>query len=626
MRNPRSVLTTVLIVGLATWSAALLAGVEVGHLKGTVRDETGAPLPGVAVSAKGAAGTRATATDGSGAYRLLGLPTGDYEVTASLSGFTSRRRTVAVRAGITSDLDFVLTVGSVAEQITVEPDASPSRPRHQPPVLAISSEPWRFPSAEFRTENFDKIDETGFVRADRNPLSTFSVDVDTASYSIVRRMLSSGRLPPPDAVRIEELLNYFRYDYPDPEGADPVSITTEVSGCPWNQAHRLVQIGLQARRPEQGKTPPRNLVFLLDVSGSMSPADRLPLVRSAMNLLVDQLTEKDSVAIVVYAGAAGLVLPPTRGDERGKIRQAIGQLEAGGSTNGGQGIELAYRIAQEGFIQGGVNRVILATDGDFNVGVSSRGDLVRLIEEKRKTGVFLSTLGVGADNFKDATLEQLADRGNGNYGYLDGLQEAHKILVREAGSTLITVAKDVKVQVEFNPARVSAYRLVGYENRALKAEDFKDDRKDAGEMGAGHAVTALYEIVPAGRKEGVPGVDPLRYQQAPKLSAAAGSGELLSVKVRYKLPQGEASTPLRVPVLDPGPAPHTVSANLGFSSAVAEFGLLLRGSEHKGQASWQQVLTLAREHRGRDPEGDRAQFVKLVELAEGLSKARPESR
>jgi Ca-activated chloride channel family protein len=471
--------------------------------------------------------------------------------------------------------------------------------------------------AEMNAESYDRIRDNGFLAAALNPLSTFSIDVDTASYANVRRFLNAGQLPPADAVRIEELVNYFRFDYPQPEGDAPFSVTTSVAACPWKPEHRLVHVGLQARSIEDHALPPRNLVFLLDVSGSMQHPAKLPLVKSSMGLLVDQLRETDRVAIVVYAGAAGLVLPSTPGDRRGEIRAAIASLEAGGSTAGGAGIELAYRVAAESSIEGGVNRVILATDGDFNVGVSSPGALVRLIEEKRETGVFLSVLGFGMGNLKDSTMETLADSGNGNYAYVDSLAEARKVLVTEGGGTLVTVAKDVKVQVEFNQAAVAAYRLIGYENRVLAAEDFNDDAKDAGDIGAGHSVTALYEVVPAGVAFEGRAVDPLKYQAPGARTVAADGGELATVKLRYKAPDEDASTALAFAVRDDG---AEATNDLRFAAAVAEFGMLLRDSEHKGKSSFAQVLELGRAAAaGQDPGGHRAEFVALVERAQRLA-------
>jgi Ca-activated chloride channel family protein len=467
------------------------------------------------------------------------------------------------------------------------------------------------------TEAYDHIEDNTFRSVAHNPLSTFSIDVDTASYSNVRRFLNAGGLPPADAVRTEELINYFRFDYPQPKPGAPVSITTEVVPCPWNPETRLALVGLQARALDADRVPDRNLVFLLDVSGSMMPDDKLPLVRTAMRMLVDTLTARDRISIVVYAGASGLVLPSTPGDQKVRIHDAIARLEAGGSTNGAAGITLAYQIAQEHFIQAGINRVILATDGDFNVGVTNEGDLTRLIEQKRQTGIFLSVLGVGTGNIKDSTMEKLADKGNGNYAYLDSLHEARKVLVAEAGATLVTVAKDVKIQVEFNPAHVAAYRLVGYENRLLRNEDFNDDRKDAGEMGAGHTVTALYEIVPPGVSIDAGGVDPLKYQQPATPSAGASSDELMTVKVRYKAPDADDSRLLEVAVKN---RTGGMTPNAGFAAAVAEFAMLLRHNPYRGTATYTNAAALARRYRGEDPDGYRAEFVRMIELAEALTR------
>jgi len=472
---------------------------------------------------------------------------------------------------------------------------------------------------EFNTEAYQRIHENAFLTVADHALSTFSIDVDTASYANVRRFLTHGRLPPPDAVRIEELVNYFSYDYKPPTDDVPFAVHTEVAACPWNGEHRLVRIGLKGKVIEQDQRPASNLVFLLDVSGSMDEPDKLPLLKSGMQLLARELTENDRVAIVVYAGAAGLVLPSTTGDRKETILQAIEQLQAGGSTNGGQGIELAYQLAVDHFIPGGTNRVILATDGDFNVGVTDHGQLTRLIEDKAKSGVFLSVLGFGSGNLKDSTMESLADQGNGNYSYVDRLEEARKVLVEEMAGTLITIAKDVKIQIEFNPAKVSSYRLIGYENRMLKAEDFNDDTKDAGEIGAGHSVTALYEIVPAGKPMPLPKVDALKYQQQGELTKAAEAGDLLTLKLRYKAPDGNESKPLEF-VLQDSDAPFgKASADFKFAAAVAAFGMLLRDSAHKGNITLAAVSEIAAE--GQDQAGYRTEFLELVRRASEL-KAR----
>jgi Ca-activated chloride channel family protein len=468
-------------------------------------------------------------------------------------------------------------------------------------------------------EQYEHLPERSFVSALAEPLSTFSTDVDTASYSNVRRFLNQNARPPADAVRVEELLNYFDYDYPAPHGEAPLAVYTEVGACPWEAQHRLLHVGLRAR--DVPAAPARNLVFLLDVSGSMEDEDKLPLVKRAFAPLVEHLGDNDKVSIVVYAGSEGLVLPPTTGRDKPRILEALDQLGAGGSTNGGAGIELAYRTARQAFVQGGVNRVILATDGDFNVGVSSQGELVRLIERERDGGVFLTVLGFGSGNLQDHTMESLADHGNGNYAYIDSLREAEKVLGREAASTLVTVAKDVKIQLELNPHEVAAYRLIGYENRALHDEDFADDRKDAGELGAGDAVTALYEIVPA---TGGETAQPLHYQRERSPSARAGTHELATVSVRYQEPGGGASRLLEVPAAGtPGAAATLDQASPAYrlAAAVAGFGMLLRGSPHAGSASFSLVRELARSTLGHDLHGDRRELVALIERASQLPRA-----
>lgn len=465
----------------------------------------------------------------------------------------------------------------------------------------------------FNTESYAHISENPFLAVAANPLSTFSIDVDRASYSNVRRFIMMGQRPPLDAVRIEELVNYFTYDYPEPHGEHPFSITTEVAAAPWQPMHQLVRIGLQGRSVETEHLPPSNLVFLIDVSGSMQYPNKLPLLKAAFRLLVNELRPEDRVAIVVYAGAAGLVLPSTPGDQKDVIMDAILALEAGGSTAGGAGIKRAYNVAQMNHIDGGNNRVILATDGDFNVGASSDAEMVRLIEEKRQQGTFLTVLGFGTGNLKDSKMERLADHGNGNYAYIDNLLEARKVLVTEMGGTLLTVAKDVKIQVEFNPARVQAYRLIGYENRLLRDEDFNDDTKDAGELGAGHSVTALYEVIPVGVESAaqIRGIDSLRYQTAATRRFTADSEELLYVKLRYKDPDGKKSNLLEQRVIDVADDP---SHDFRFASAVAGFGMLLRDSKHSGSWTMADVLAAALRSQGEDRHGYRAEFVRLVEI------------
>jgi Ca-activated chloride channel family protein len=469
--------------------------------------------------------------------------------------------------------------------------------------------------AEHNTEAYAKIVDNPFYRAANEPLSTFSIDVDTASYANIRRFLSQNMLPPKDAVRIEEMLNYFSYHDapPSQSSADPFAVHTEIAGCPWNARHRLARIGIAAKPIDQSRRPSSNLVFLVDVSGSMNEPNKLPLVQWSLQRLVEQLGENDQVAMVVYAGASGLVLAPTSCIRKTEILDAIERLRSGGSTNGGAGIQLAYDVATQNFIKKGTNRVILATDGDFNVGVTNEGDLTRLIEAKAKSGVFLSVLGFGMGNIKDSNLEKLADKGNGHYAYIDSPREAYKVLVEEMNSTLVTVAKDVKIQVEFNPAKVGAYRLIGYENRIMAHQDFNDDTKDAGEVGAGHHVTALYEVVPPGEVSGIPGIDPLKYQKPAQSTGT--SHESFTVKLRYKEPDGDKSRLLESGVADKGLSFADASTDLKFAAAVAGFGMLLRDSPHKGSLTCGGVLEIAHPMLTDDPSGYRKEFVAAVEQA-----------
>ncbi len=466
------------------------------------------------------------------------------------------------------------------------------------------------------TEEYATIHENAFRKVTDKPLSTFSIDVDAASYSNMRRFINNGQLPPKDAVRIEEMINYFTYDYENPTGKDPFSINTNLAKSPWNENHLIAQIGIQGKKLAMDDLPASNIVFLIDVSGSMGAPNKLSLLKSAFKLLVNELRPQDKVSIVVYAGAAGLVLPPTTGTEKEKIMKALDQLQAGGSTAGGAGIELAYLTAKEHFVDDGNNRVVLATDGDFNVGISSNAGMERLIEEKRNEGIFLTVLGFGMDNYKDSKMEILADKGNGNYAYIDNMSEAKKVLVSEFGGTMYTIAKDVKIQVEFNPSVVQAYRLIGYENRQLKDEDFNDDKKDAGELGSGHTVTALYEIIPVGvESDFLKDIDPLKYQSNNQVSTS-NSDELLTVKFRYKEPNSEKSELITQVVANDM---EKATNNLNWSMAVAGFGMLLRDSEFKGNLTYTSVLELAKSAKGKDEFGYRRDFIELVELAKGIS-------
>lgn len=615
--RPHRVTSVILFVLMMAGISA--QSVAPGRIEGRVVDQAGAVLPGVRVVLLTDAHQKIqeVVSDAGGVFAFVGVAPGNYQITVQLAGFPTETRPITVAAGATATIAMTMRFSALTETITVSTGTAPGgRPAPEPDRVSGYRH-------DFNREQYAAIAKNDFRSARKFPLSTFSVDVDTASYANARRFVLEGEMPPRESVRLEELINYFEYDYPDPTSDAPFSITTQVTSCPWNAKHKLALIGLQAKRQDDAAAPARNLVFLIDVSGSMNEPNKLPLVRTALQLLVDRLRPQDRVAIVVYAGASGLALPSTTGDRKEQIREVLAGLEPDGSTNGAAGIVLAYRVAQENFIKDGINRVILATDGDFNVGVTSQGALEQLIEQKRETGIFLSVLGVGEGNLQDATMELLADKGNGNYNYLDSLQEAHKVLVQQAGSTLMTVAKDVKLQVEFNPATVEGYRLIGYENRLLKDEDFNNDRKDAGDMGAGHSVTALYEIVPKGQTMDTSSVDPLKYQHGATLTSAATAGELATVKVRYKEPAGDTSRLLSVVIAN---KEEPLSTTSGFAAAVAELGLLLQDSKYKGKADYAQVLELARQHRGTDAHGYRAEFVRLVELTKTIaSKPKRES-
>ena len=475
----------------------------------------------------------------------------------------------------------------------------------------------------FNTEAYDAVRENAFLDAKANPLSTFSIDVDTASYTNVRRFLNSDQLPPAGAVRIEELINYFPYSYPQPDAEAPFSVSVETARPPWAPEHELVRIGIKGRELDARNRPASNLVFLVDVSGSMQPENKLPLLKRSLRALVENLGEEDLVAVAVYAGSSGLVLPPTPGSDKKRILAAIDRLGAGGSTNGAQGIRLAYETAREHFLKEGNNRVILCTDGDFNVGATSQSSLVKLIEKERASGVFLSVLGFGDGNLKDSTMEKLADKGNGNYAYIDSFSEGRKVLVEEMGGTLFTIAKDVKIQVEFNPSRVAGYRLIGYENRLLAKEDFNNDKKDAGEIGAGHAVTALYEVVPAGKSlPGENSVDPLKYQNPPPQEGVA-SDDLLTLKLRYKAPDGDTSKLIESPLKADEPKDFDrASPDFQFAAAVAAFGMKLRGTPSSDDIAWKDIQSAAKRSLGEDPGSYRAEFLTLVEKAKHLTGSR----
>ncbi|MGD0583323.1 MAG: von Willebrand factor type A domain-containing protein [Bacteroidales bacterium] len=588
-------------------------------ITGKVTDESGSALQGVIVSVKGT--TKGTSTDSNGNYKIT---IGDNETTLifSLIGFKTAEEKVKGRT--------IINLAMHAESVAIDEEvADYGSKRDRSWSMGYARKAMAAPSAiiagsgginqsfnrynpNFNTEGYSPINENGFRDVGHNPLSTFSIDVDNASYSNVRRFINMGELPPIDAVRIEEMINYFKYDYPEPEGEHPFSVYTEMATCPWNKDHLLLHVGLKGKSIDKSTLPPSNLVFLIDVSGSMDEPNKLPLLKSAFGLLINELRAQDKVAIVVYAGAAGLVLESTSGSRKEEIMRSIDNLEAGGSTAGGEGLKLAYAEAEKNFIKGGNNRIILATDGDFNVGESSNGGIERLVEEQRDKGVFITVLGFGMGNIKDDKMELIADKGNGNYAYIDNLQEARRVLVREFGGTLFTIAKDVKFQIEFNPQRVQSYRLIGYENRLLNDEDFNNDKKDAGDMGSGHNVTALYELIPAGSDEAHPVVDPLRYQKPEVSTVKASDNEYLNIKIRYKKPDGVTSMLLEKPYTGGVKEFRYASDNLKFAASVSEFGMLLRNSEFKGNATLESAIDLASGARGVDEDGYRAEFIRLM--------------
>ncbi len=591
------------------------------EVRGTVYDaQDKSPIVGATVTVKGS--NNGTVTDVNGKYRIR-AEKGETLV-FSYIGYLQQEKKVKK-----SQLDVYLKPDlQTLDEVVVVAYGTQKRSSVTGSVMALTEQSYYMPPVimpyprEVNTEEYEAFKENRFLSAVQHPLSTFSLDVDAASYGNIRRMINQGQMPEKDAVRVEEVINYFSYNYPQPSDGHPVRIVTETAVCPWNKRHRVVRIGVKAKEIPSETLPASNFVFLLDVSGSMFSADKLPLVKSSMKLLVNNLRPKDRVAIVTYAGAAGEVLPSTSASDKQKIMEALDNLQAGGSTAGGAGIRLAYKIAEKNLVKGGNNRVILCTDGDFNVGVSSTSELESLIETKRKSGVFLTVLGYGMGNYKDSKLQTLAQKGNGNHAYIDNLQEANKVLVNEFGSTMYAVAKDVKLQVEFNPNFVNAYRLIGYESRLLNDEDFNDDSKDAGELGAGHTVTALYEIVPVGVDVPVGSVDKLKYQQTKNdasLPKFTDSKELLTVKLRYKEPDKDVSRKLEVPV-PANKANENVSQDFNFAMAAALFGQLLRDSDFTGNAKFSDVIHLARKGLDNDPNGYRREFIRLVEAVEQLEK------
>jgi Ca-activated chloride channel family protein len=600
-------------------------------ITGTVTSAAdGAVLPGVNVIVKGS--RNGTVTDINGQYRIENVSEKDVLV-FSFIGFVAKEVKVKKQLVINVQLtasgqqlsEVIVTARGIQKRraATGAVHTLSSQANSAPAMYEMADEQSAgyYPPAddelpqEFNTEEYATIRENPFLASALNPLSTFSIDVDAASYGNIRRFINQGEMPPKDAVRIEEMVNYFNYDYPQPTGNDPFSINPELVVCPWNPQHHLLKIGLQGKKIPTENLPPSNLVFLIDVSGSMDYSNKLPLLKKAFRMLTDQLRPEDRVAMVVYAGAAGVVLESTPGNEKAKIKEALDRLQAGGSTAGGAGIQLAYDIAKKNFQEGGNNRVILATDGDFNIGESSNAAMERMIEKKREQGIFLTVLGFGMGNYKDSKMELLADKGNGNYAYIDNIQEAKKVLVSEFGGTLFTIAKDVKFQLEFNPAKVQGYRLIGYENRALRSEDFNDDKKDAGELGSGHTVTALYEIIPTGVEAGdlLKSVDDLKYQKQKTERSASRSDEWLTLKLRYKAPDGDTSQLIEQPLTGEVQPFDEASENLQFAASVAGFGMLLRDSQFKGNLTYDAVAQMARESKGEDQEGYRQEFIRLVE-------------
>lgn len=642
-----------------------------GEIYGMVTDESNNPFPGVVVKVtqngliKGG-----TTTEDDGTYSIKPLSLGSYDIEFSTMGYAKKQVTNVILSSATSVK--VNAKMLLANCMSLQAVVVTSRPSVVHRVTSISSHdlnvvanrelanlastganvyqyrsgsglsirggranssvymvdgvmiqgsPNQALATVSNNESYRKLAENDFKNVKANPLSTMSIDVDHASYANIRRMLNDGYRPPADAVRIEEMVNYFEYNYPQPEAKDPISMTTELIECPWNSKNMLLKIGLQAKTVDTKHLPPANIVFLIDVSGSMESEDKLPLLKSAFMLLTDQLRAQDKVSIIVYAGNSGMVLPPTSGADKSTIKDVLSRLEAGGSTAGGAGIQLAYKVAVENFIQGGNNRVVLATDGDFNVGITNDADLEKLVTSEKEKGVFLSCLGFGEGNYKDARMELLADKGNGNYNYIDNLEEAKKTLVKEFGGTIFTIAKDVKTQIEFNPEKVKGYRLIGYENRVLNTEDFKDDKKDAGDLGSGHSVTILYELVPAkSMSKDVRPVGDLKYQKVFIDADPAKADELATIKFRYKAPDENVSKELEHIVYADVQDEASISLDTRFSASVALFGMLLSDSKYLRSGDYSKVLALANSSLGEDKESYRKEFVGLVEKAKGKIK------
>ncbi|WP_207420341.1 vWA domain-containing protein [Desertivirga brevis] len=608
---------------------------SVRTISGTVREQLdGSPLPGVSVRVEGT--TIGASTDTEGHYSLK-IPSNDVNLVFSFVGY----ETLKVKPGKTdrlnvtlkqskSELKEVVIVGYGTQRkqdVTGAVAAAPTAAMHgKISGIAIRGQNNQVYTRhilipDHNTESYKEITENGFQNPKDQALSTFAVDVDGASYTNLRRFINNGQLPPKDAVRVEEMINYFKYDLEGPKDDKPVAIHTELSSAPWNPQHQLLRIGLKAKEVKTEKLPASNLVFLIDVSGSMSPENRLPLVKTSLKMLVDQLRDKDQVAIVTYAGYVTLALKSTPGSRKAEIKNAIDALGSGGSTSGGAGLRMAYQVARENFKKEGNNRIIMATDGDFNVGASSDKEMEDLIVQERESGVNISVLGFGMGNLKDSKMETIANKGRGNYAYIDNITEARKAMVTEFGGTLFTIAKDVKIQVEFNPGKVQAYRLIGYENRLMAKEDFNNDKKIGGDMGVGHTVTALYEIIPVGVKSDFSlSVDPLKYQKQARKEDLTNSDDVATIKFRYKDPHSDKSRLVQVIQEDRALAFESASADFRFASAVAEFGMLLRNSEFKQASSFDKLILRAKGARGKDDDGYRAEFVRLAESAAMLSK------
>ena len=602
--------------------------VPMAMIKGQVQDSNGNALIGANVLLEGT--TIGTITDIHGSFELS-VPSFPATVIVSYVGFINQKIIVNKPQQY---LKIMLNENSMTlDEVVVTGHATRKEKRQfrRQSKIAIKEQEaavscgtgisFNNVNTQSNTEQYGSFVENKFKSPLDEALSTFSVDVDKAGYSNVRRFINMGQLPLIDAIRIEELINYFDYNYEQPKGNDPLAMHTSLTGCPWNQEHQVLHIGMQARDVPIDDLPPSNLVFLIDVSGSMNSQNKLPLLKSSFKLLLNRLRNKDRVAIVTYAGQAGVLLKSTSASEKSKILTAIESLGAGGSTAGAAGIKTAYSIAKTNFIKDGNNRVILASDGDFNVGISSNDGLQKLIEKERKSGVFLSVVGFGMGNYKDQYMETLADKGNGNYAYVDNIQEARKVFVHEFGGTLFTLAKDVKLQIEFNPAYVEGYRLVGYENRLLNKEDFNDDTKDAGDIGSGHVVTALYEIIPVGsNSQFANAVDDLKYQQQKRQNTGIQNNELATIKFRYKQPDEEVSKRIVTSISPDMSALKMASTDVQFSIAVAQFGMLLRESSFAVEGSFDQVVALAKAAKADDKQGYRSEFIRLVSAAKDLKK------